>query len=325
MPKRDAPATAQAVTDEIALDPALLAAIQWERRNALVALATGLIATAAPAAAAIYAATMQQPIALCFALAGTFAASFALYHAARWFAADALDRPAEDPGVRHAVLPKPLSRFASRSRSNPGLTATVLDSAPGFACAMKRASPKHRALMDSTFLVRAHALGRNVAARLVRPRLAAACACAASSAGFPNTGSRILSPALLGDRDRALGLSPRPLLGRLCRAGRVRRRAGARARPLHAARRRADLLFFLGAAYDHLRFDGYFWNKLGMEYPALWGLVALYFACAGGGAISLDRVFFAGVTLPSRRSRLIIATIESFALRRAPSARINSA
>jgi hypothetical protein len=75
----------QAVKDEIALDPALLAAIQWERRNALVALATGLIATAAPAAAAIYAATMQQPIALCFALAGTIAASFALYHAARWF------------------------------------------------------------------------------------------------------------------------------------------------------------------------------------------------------------------------------------------------
>jgi hypothetical protein len=76
---------AQALKDEIALDPALLAALQWERRNALVALATGLIATAAPAAAAIYAATMQQPIALCFALAGTFAASFALYHAARWF------------------------------------------------------------------------------------------------------------------------------------------------------------------------------------------------------------------------------------------------
>jgi hypothetical protein len=35
-----------------------------------------------------------------------------------------------------------------------------------------------------------------------------------------------------------------------------------------------------------------------MEYPALWGLVALYFACAGGGALSLDRVFFAGLSLP---------------------------
>jgi putative oxidoreductase len=57
-------------------------------------------------------------------------------------------------------------------------------------------------------------------------------------------------------------------------------------------------LFFLGAAYDHLRFDGYFWNQLGMEYPALWGLVALYFACAGGGAISLDRLFVGGPSFP---------------------------
>lgn len=67
------------------IDTALMEAIQLERRNALIALATGIIATAAPAAAAIYAATAQQPVALGFALAGTFAASFALYHAARWF------------------------------------------------------------------------------------------------------------------------------------------------------------------------------------------------------------------------------------------------
>jgi hypothetical protein len=76
---------AQALKDEIALDPDLLAAIHHERRNAMVALATALIATAAPAAATIYAATTQQPVALCFAMAGTFAASFALYHALRWF------------------------------------------------------------------------------------------------------------------------------------------------------------------------------------------------------------------------------------------------
>jgi hypothetical protein len=75
----------QALKDEIALDPDLLAAIHYERRNAAVALATGLVATAAPAAASIYAATMQEPLALGFALAGTFAASFALYNAARWF------------------------------------------------------------------------------------------------------------------------------------------------------------------------------------------------------------------------------------------------
>jgi uncharacterized membrane protein YphA (DoxX/SURF4 family) len=27
-----------------------------------------------------------------------------------------------------------------------------------------------------------------------------------------------------------------------------------------------------------------------MEYPAMWGLIALYFAIAGGGALSLDHL-----------------------------------
>lgn len=76
---------AEALKEEIAADPDLLAALQLERRNAMVALATAIIATAAPAAATVYAASTQQPIALCFAMAGTFAASFALYHAIRWY------------------------------------------------------------------------------------------------------------------------------------------------------------------------------------------------------------------------------------------------
>lgn len=76
---------AQTLKDEIAVDPDLMAAIQYERRSALVALATGLLATAAPTAAALYAASAHEPLALGFALAGTFAAAFALYHAARWF------------------------------------------------------------------------------------------------------------------------------------------------------------------------------------------------------------------------------------------------
>jgi hypothetical protein len=76
---------AAALREEITADPDLLAALRHERRNAIVALATGAIATAAPAAATIYAATTQQPVALCFAMAGTFAASFAFYHAVRWF------------------------------------------------------------------------------------------------------------------------------------------------------------------------------------------------------------------------------------------------
>ncbi|HEX4195438.1 MAG TPA: DoxX family protein, partial [Stellaceae bacterium] len=109
----------------------------------------------------------------------------------------------------------------------------------------------------------------------------------------PNSGSRILNPTLLANGLERSGFRPGRywviyvavvefIAGPALALGLFTHLAGA-----------LIALFFLGAAYDHLRFDGYFWNKLGMEYPALWGLVALTFACAGGGPISLDRVFFA--------------------------------
>jgi len=44
------------------------------------------------------------------------------------------------------------------------------------------------------------------------------------------------------------------------------------------------------SAYDHAKYDGYFWNKTGVEYPAMWATVALYFLVNGGGAISLDHL-----------------------------------
>jgi len=78
-------AAVAAIKAEIALDPDLQAAIRHERRNALIAVATGLLATSAPAAAAIYAAALHELVALGFAMAGVFAASFAFYHALRWF------------------------------------------------------------------------------------------------------------------------------------------------------------------------------------------------------------------------------------------------
>lgn len=78
-------AAAPASADDDIIDPDLLAAIQYERRNAMFALATGIVATAAPATAAIYAATNHETVALGCAMAGMFAASFALYHALRWF------------------------------------------------------------------------------------------------------------------------------------------------------------------------------------------------------------------------------------------------
>jgi putative oxidoreductase len=108
---------------------------------------------------------------------------------------------------------------------------------------------------------------------------------------FPDTGSRILSPALLAQGIERSGFRP----GRawIWVVGLVEFGAGP-ALALGLFTRPAALLvfvFFLGAAYDHARFDGYFWNKLGMEYPALWGLVALFFVFAGGSTLSLDTLW----------------------------------
>ena len=44
------------------------------------------------------------------------------------------------------------------------------------------------------------------------------------------------------------------------------------------------------SAYDHGKYDGYFWNKSGVEYPAMWAAGVLYFLINGGGTISLDHL-----------------------------------
>ena len=51
-------------------------------------------------------------------------------------------------------------------------------------------------------------------------------------------------------------------------------------------------LFLLMAlsAYDHGKYDGWFWNKMGFEYPAMWAIGVLYFLINGGGLISLDHL-----------------------------------
>lgn len=107
---------------------------------------------------------------------------------------------------------------------------------------------------------------------------------------FPKSGSRILNPALLATGIERSGFRP----GRywIVVVAFVQFVAGpclALGLFTHAA---AALVFFflLGASYDHARFDGYFWNKLGVEYPLLWCAIALYFVFAGGNALSLDRL-----------------------------------
>jgi putative oxidoreductase len=44
------------------------------------------------------------------------------------------------------------------------------------------------------------------------------------------------------------------------------------------------------SAYDHGKYDGWFWNKSGFEYPAMWAAGALYFLINGGGIISVDHL-----------------------------------
>jgi putative oxidoreductase len=108
---------------------------------------------------------------------------------------------------------------------------------------------------------------------------------------FPDSGSRILSPALLAKGVERSGFRPGrawvPVIAFVQFAAGPALALGLFTRPAALL----VFIFFLGATYDHARFDGYFWNKLGMEYPALWCLVALFFALAGGGAISLDQLW----------------------------------
>jgi putative oxidoreductase len=108
---------------------------------------------------------------------------------------------------------------------------------------------------------------------------------------FPNSGSRILNPTQLAVGIERSGFKPGrmwvPVIALVEFVAGPALALGLFTRPAALL----IVIFFVGAAYDHARFDGYFWNKLGMEYPALWGLVALLYAIAGGGALSLDALW----------------------------------
>ena len=107
---------------------------------------------------------------------------------------------------------------------------------------------------------------------------------------FPHSGSRILNPTLLARGIERSGFRPGAfwiwIIALVEFAAGPALALGLFTRPAAVL----VFLFFVGAAYDHGRFDGYFWNKLGLEYPMLWGVVALLFVFAGGGAISVDRL-----------------------------------
>ncbi len=52
------------------------------------------------------------------------------------------------------------------------------------------------------------------------------------------------------------------------------------------------VIFLAVSNYERWRVGGYFWNKTGLEYTLMWTIGAFYFLVHGGGAISLDRLFF---------------------------------
>ncbi len=105
---------------------------------------------------------------------------------------------------------------------------------------------------------------------------------------FPNSGSRILSIELLvGGLERS-GYRPARFWAMVVIAtefvGGPMLALGLLTRPVAAV----IFVFLLNAAIEHARFDGYFWNKLGLEYPMIWSAAALFFVVHGGGPYSLD-------------------------------------
>lgn len=52
----------------------------------------------------------------------------------------------------------------------------------------------------------------------------------------------------------------------------------------------AFFIFMVNAAIFHSS-NGFFWTDAGLEYPALWAVVALVFVIRGGGNLSVDRAW----------------------------------
>ncbi len=105
---------------------------------------------------------------------------------------------------------------------------------------------------------------------------------------FPNTGSRILSLELLAAQLQRSGYRPAPFWARAIAvtelAGGPMLALGLFTRPVALA----VFIFLITAVIEHARFDGYFWNKLGLEYPMIWSAAILFFVIHGGGPYSLD-------------------------------------
>jgi len=105
---------------------------------------------------------------------------------------------------------------------------------------------------------------------------------------FPNSGSRLLNKAALAASLAKSGYRPGMFWATVVWI--VEFVAGPMLALGLCTRLAAFLVFafMLGSTVDHARADGYFWNKLGLEYPLLWSIAALYFVFQGGGGYSID-------------------------------------
>jgi putative oxidoreductase len=105
---------------------------------------------------------------------------------------------------------------------------------------------------------------------------------------FPNTGSRVLSIDILVSGLERSGYRPGRFWAYAIAAtefvGGPLLALGLFTRPVAAV----IFVFLLNAVIEHARFDGYFWNKLGLEYPMIWCAGLLFFVVNGAGPYSLD-------------------------------------
>jgi putative oxidoreductase len=105
---------------------------------------------------------------------------------------------------------------------------------------------------------------------------------------FPNSGVRALSIGALATMLKAHGYRPAPLwawaIALLELVGGPLLALGLFTRPLALA----AFIFHVVSVTEHWRFDGYFWNKTGLEYPMVWAACTLFFVIHGGGPYSLD-------------------------------------
>jgi putative oxidoreductase len=105
---------------------------------------------------------------------------------------------------------------------------------------------------------------------------------------FPNSGTRALSLGALSTMLDAHGYRPGKFwayaIASLELVGGPLLALGLFTRPLALA----SFVFLVMGAIEHLRFDGYFWNKTGLEYPMVWAAATLFFVINGGGPLSLD-------------------------------------